>query len=94
MTLPTPQESASMLIASIRHLIPANHNTLAEIMIAAAQHIEADRAAHCRHVTAGEYYTPRTYVTETLKKIASIMRRNMTPGNKIVAIHEVMKGTP
>jgi hypothetical protein len=52
-----------MLVASIRHLIPVNHNTLADIMIAVAQHIEADRAAHCRHVTAGEYYTPRNLPT-------------------------------
>jgi hypothetical protein len=87
MTLPTPQESASMLIASIRHLIPHSHATVAEILIAVAQHIEADRAAHCRHVAAHMY-------DSQLKKIASIMRRNMTPGNKIVAIHEVMKGTP
>jgi len=50
MTLPTPPESASMFIASIQHLLPTSHVVLAEIHAKAAQHIEADRAAHCRHV--------------------------------------------
>jgi hypothetical protein len=50
MTFPTPQESASMLIASIKHLIPASHATVAEILMAVSQHIDADRQAHCRHV--------------------------------------------
>jgi len=49
-SLPSPQESASMLIASIKHLIPASHITVAEILMLVAQHIEADRQAHCRHV--------------------------------------------
>ena len=48
--LPSPQQSASILIASIKHLIPANHQAQAEILMAASQHIEADRQAHCRHV--------------------------------------------
>jgi hypothetical protein len=50
MTLPNPQESASMLIASIKHLIPASHQAQAEILMLASQHIEADRASHVRHV--------------------------------------------
>jgi hypothetical protein len=50
MTLPTPEESASMLMASIKPLVPSNHNTQAQLLIAIAQHIAADRSAHCRHV--------------------------------------------
>jgi hypothetical protein len=50
MTLPSPQESASMLVAAIKRHIPHSHQAQAEILLAVAQHIEADRAAHCRHV--------------------------------------------
>jgi predicted Zn-ribbon and HTH transcriptional regulator len=39
-----------MLVAAIRHLLPTSHITVAEILMAVAQHIEADRAAHVRHV--------------------------------------------
>jgi len=48
--LPTPQESASMLVASINRHLPTSHQSQAEILLAITQHIEADRAAHVRHV--------------------------------------------
>jgi len=50
MTLPTPQESASMLVATINRHLPQSHQAQAEVLLAVSQHIEADRAAHCRHV--------------------------------------------
>lgn len=41
----SPQESASKLVASIRHHIPASHIAQAEILLAVCAHIEADRHA-------------------------------------------------
>ena len=70
--LPSPQESASMLIASIRHLLPTSHITVAEILMLASQHIEADRQAHCRHVMqmpvneiVNTYYLPTAHPNAT-----------------------------
>lgn len=52
MSLPTPQESASLLFETIKkhYFQPASHVTVSDLLIKIAAHIAADRAAHCRHV--------------------------------------------
>ena len=88
MTLPSPQESASLLIQSIKHLLPASHITVAEILMLASQHIEADRQAHCRHVMqmpvneiVNTYYLPTAHPTHgaaTPGRAAGVIKK----GNK------------
>jgi len=77
-SLPSPQESASMLFDSIKNNLFRSHIGDADVLLTIAQHIEADRAAHCRHVMTLPTAHPNASGPNTPGRAAGVLKK----GNK------------